>query len=187
MWVRSQPKLDVPDLQVVMLEFPFVTPELLPDLPTTNCYCIAPSVVHVESRGQVTLRSADPREAPVIDVNFLASQDDMRAMLTAIDICREMGAAEVFADFRKREILPGKRSRSEMMEFVRQATTTYFHPCGTCKMGTDRWAVVDPELRVFGVSGLRVADASVMPRVTTGNTNAPCVLIGEKATELILG
>ncbi len=187
MWTRSESARDVPDLQVAILEFPFVTPELLPDLPTTNCYCIAPSVVQVASRGQVTLRSADPSAAPVIDVNFLDSQADRNAMLAAIAICREMGASEAFADFRKREVLPGLRSRSEMMDFVRQATTTYFHPCGTCKMGTDRWAVVDPELRVYGVTGLRVADASVMPQVTTGNTNAPCVLIGEKAAEMVLG
>ena len=92
--------------------------------------------------------------------------------------------SDAFADLRKREPMPGKR-RAEMIEFIRQGATTYFHPTSTCKMGIDRQAVVDPQLRVYGVEGLRVADASIMPSVTSGNTNAPTIMIAEKAAELL--
>ena len=107
-------------------------------------------------------------------------------MLRAVELCREMGASDAFGDLRKREVMPGNLPRSEMIEFIRQAATTYFHPTSTCKMGIDDEAVVDPDLRVYGIQGLRVADASIMPRATSGNTNAPSVMIGEKAAEMIV-
>lgn len=186
LWWRSKPGLTGPDIQPVLLEFPFATPELANRLPGRNCYAIAPSVVRVASRGSVTLASSNPRDAPRIDVNFMARDADINAMLAAIELCREMGASEAFAEFRQREIMPGKLGRAEMIEFIRQGTTTYFHPTGTCKMGIDATAVVDPQLKVHGIDNLRIADASIMPSVTTGNTNAPTVMIGEKAAELIL-
>lgn len=186
MWWHSKAGLDSPDIQAVILEFPFATPELASRLPGKNCYAIAPSVVRVASRGSITLASANPRDAPLIDPNFMACDADIAAMLFAIELCRAMGASDAFAGFRKREVMPGKLSRQEMIEFIRQGATTYFHPTGTCKMGIDAEAVVDPELRVHGIENLRIADASIMPSVTTGNTNAPSVMIGEKAAELIL-
>jgi choline dehydrogenase len=171
----------------VIIEFPFVTPELAEqiDVPE-NSYAIAPSVVRPASRGTVRLRSADPADEPLIDMNYMACDADIRAMLAGVEMGREMGQTDAFRDYRKRELCPGKRSRREMIEFIRIATSTYFHPAGTCKMGVDAESVVDPELRVYGVNGLRVADASIMPSVTTGNTNAPTVMIGEKAAEMIL-
>ncbi|MCZ6766563.1 MAG: GMC family oxidoreductase N-terminal domain-containing protein [bacterium] len=185
MWWRSDPQLTSPNIQAVILEFPFATPELVGRLPSEHCYAIAPSVARPASRGTVKLVSADPSVAPAIDVNFLARDADIEAMLVAVDICREMGASSAYNDLRKREIMPGNLGRADMIEFIRQSVSTYFHPTGTCKMGIDAQSVVDPELRVCGITGLRVADASVMPTVTTGNTNAPTVMIGEMAAELV--
>ncbi len=185
LWWRSRPDMLGPDIQPVVLEFPYATPALADQLPNHNCYAIAPSVVRVASRGSVSLASADPLDAPIIDVNFMSRDADITAMLAAIDLCREMGASDAFSEFRKGEFMPGNLNRTDMIEFIRQGATTYFHPTGTCKMGIDCESVVDPQLKVYGIRGLRVADASIMPNVTTGNTNAPSVMIGEKAAELI--
>lgn len=175
-----------PDIQPVLLEFPFATPELRPHLSTTNCYCIAPTVVRPLSRGTLTITSSDPSVSPRIDVNFMSATSDVERMLEAIRLCRELGAAESFTPFRKREILPGGvEALSDTREFIKYATTTNFHPVGTCRMGRDERAVVDPELRVHGVEGLRVADASVMPEITSGNTNAPTIMIAERAADFI--
>jgi choline dehydrogenase len=186
LWWKSNSRLLGPDIQPVLIEFPFATPELAEHVPP-NCYAIAPSLVRPASRGRVTLTSADPAVSPAIDMNYLARDADVNALLFAIDLCRELGAARAFRDWRKREVIPGPLDRAAMIDFVRLSTTTYFHPTSTCKMGTDEDAVVDPELRVHGLTGLRVADASIMPSVTTGNTNAPSVMIGEKAARMILG
>jgi choline dehydrogenase len=107
--------------------------------------------------------------------------------MQALELSRDLGASTAYAPFRKREVLPGKLNRSARANFVRMSTTTFFHPSSSCRMGKDTNSVVDSLLRVHGVSGLRVADASIMPRVTTGNTNAPTILIAEKAADMILG
>ncbi len=184
LWWKSDPKLFVPDIQPVLVEFPFITQELAAGVPQ-NCYTIAPSLVRPASRGHVKLTSRDPAAVLEIDTNYLACDADIQALLMTIDLCREMGAAHAFDDWRKREVLPGARDRAGMIEFVRLSASTYFHPAGTCKMGIDELSVVDPHLRVHGVSSLRVADASIMPAVTTGNTNAPSVMIGEKVALLL--
>jgi choline dehydrogenase len=192
LWACTEaPSLDpspnpAPDIQPVLLEFPFATPELRSRLSTTNCYCIAPTVVRPESRGELTIVSADPDIAPLVDVNFLSRDADLRKMLAAVKLCRELGNAPAFDAFRKREVMPGNTPNDQsLIDFVRDATTTYFHPVGTCRMGSDERAVVDPQLRVRGVEGLRVVDASVMPRITSGNTNAPTIMIAEKAAEFL--
>jgi choline dehydrogenase len=186
MWWKSMPGLSGPDIQAMLLEFPYATPALADRLPSANCYTIAPLVVRPASRGSLTLASANFKDSPIIDVNFMACDADIQAMLVAIELCREMGASDAFAPFRGKEVMPGSLSRSDMIEFIRMSTTTCFHPVGTCKMGIDPDAVVDPRLKVCGIEGLRVADASIMPAVTCGNTNAPSVMIGEKAVELLL-
>jgi choline dehydrogenase len=186
MWWKTRPELSGPDIQAVLLEFPYATPALADQLPNANCYTIAPLVMRPASRGSIRLASANFKVAPLIDVNFMACDSDIAEMLVAIDMCRDMGASEAFTPFRKQEVMPRKLSRKDMIEFIRMSTTTCFHPVGTCKMGVDRDAVVDPTLKVRGIEGLRVADASIMPTVTSGNTNAPTVMIGEKAAEMIL-
>ena len=185
MWWKSDPQLEAPNIQPVVLEFPFVTADLAHLLPNQNCYAIAPSIICPESRGSVTITSADPLAVPIIDVNYYASDTDVNAMLFAIDLCREMGASPAFDDLRKREVMPGKLGRHDMIETLKKGATTYFHPVGTCRMGSDADAVVDARLRVHGITGLRIADASIMPTVTRGNTNAPSVMIGEQAAAFI--
>jgi choline dehydrogenase len=143
--------------------------------------------VRPASRGSIKLRSADPAVPPAIDPNYLAQEADMQALLFAIELCRDLGASAAFRPFRKREVLPGSLDRVRMREFVRASATTFFHPTGSCRMGIDRGAVVDPELRVYGIDGLRVVDASIMPSIPSGNTNAPTIMVAEKAVQLILG
>ena len=186
MWCKSQPGLSGPDIQALLLEFPYATPALADRLPNANCYTIAPLVVRPASRGSIRLASTNFKEAPIIDVNFLARDSDIEVMLAAIEMCRDMGASDAFTEFRKREVMPGNLSRSDMIEFMRISTTTCFHPVGTCKMGIDGEAVVDPCLKVRGIEGLRVADASIMPSITSGNTNAPTIMIAEKAADMLL-
>lgn len=185
LWWKSDSRLLGPDIQPVFIEFPLASPELASRLPHDQCYTISPSVVRPASRGTVKLTSADPTAAPIIDVNFLSRDADITAMLAAVELCRNIGASDAFAAFRAREVMPGPLSRTAMIDFIRNSVSTYFHPTSTCKMGTNPMCVVDPQLRVYGIDGLRVADASIMPNVTSGNTNAPSVMIGEKAAELL--
>ena len=187
LWWKSDSRLTAPDIQPVLVEFPLATPDVAARLPHDRCYTICPSVVRPASRGAVTLASADSAVAPIIDVNFLSSDADMRAMHAAVALCRELGAADAFARFGAREVMPGPLGHVDMADFIRQTASTYFHPTSTCCMGYGPACVVDPALRVHGIDGLRVADASIMPTVTSGNTNAPSVMIGEKASELITG
>ncbi|MBL8812386.1 MAG: GMC family oxidoreductase N-terminal domain-containing protein [Planctomycetaceae bacterium] len=185
LWWKSNPALTGPDIQPVFLEFPLATPELAGQLPGPNCYTISPSVVRPASRGSVTLASSDPTVSPVIDVNFLECDADVRAMIAAVELCREIGNSDAFYAFRKREVMPGPLAKNEMVRFARNAVSTYFHPTSTCTMGPGKECVVDHTLRVHGLESLRIADASIMPNVTSGNTNAPSVMIGEKLVDLI--
>ena len=185
LWWKSDSRLLGPDIQPVFIEFPLATPNLASRLPGDQCYTISPNVVRPASRGTVQLASADPLAAPIIDVNFLSRDIDLHAMLAAVDLCREIGASDAFKPFRAREVMPGPLGREEMITFIRHAVTTYFHPTSTCQMGHSPMCVVDHELKVHGLVGLRIADASIMPHVTSGNTHAPSVMIGEKAAQLI--
>lgn len=151
-------------------------------------YTITPGIVRPLSRGTLRLASADPEAAPLVDPNMLAEAYDLEALVDAVELCREIGASAAFDDWRKAETAPGPgaRTRDDLRAYVRRAISTYQHQVGTCRMGLDSLSVVDPSLRVHGVPGLRVADASIMPAVPSGNTNAPSIMIGEKASDLIL-
>jgi len=183
LWWRSQPGLACPDIQPVFHEFPVVTPELGPA--PENGYSIVPGLVRPASRGSVRLTSADPAAPPAIDLNYLGCQADLDPLLVAVELSREIGASPAFSAFRKREVMPGRQSRAERVAWIRQATTCFFHPTSSCRMGIDDRSVVDPRLRVHGIAGLRVADASIMPEITSGPTNAPAILIGEQASRFI--
>ncbi len=185
LWWKSDSRLLGPDIQPVFIEFPLASPELAWRLPSNQCYTISPSVVRPTSRGTVKLKSSNPTTAPVIDVNFLSRDADVKAMLCAVELCREIGASDAFRAFRAREVMPGRLCQADMIEFIRNSVSTYFHPTSTCKMGHTPMCVVDHELKVHGIDGLRIADASIMPNVTSGNTNAPSIMIGEKAFDLI--
>ncbi|WAC90366.1 GMC family oxidoreductase [Mycobacterium sp. Aquia_213] len=154
-----------------------------------NGYTIAPGIIRPRSRGTLRLASADPATPPQCDPNVLAEPYDIEALVDAVEICREIGASSAFRDWRYAEVAPGPaaRTRDHLRAYVRRAVGSYHHQVGTCRMGVDDDAVVAPDLRVRGVDGLRVADASVMPSITAGNTNAPAIMIGEKASDLIAG
>jgi len=146
-------------------------------------------VLRPASRGRLTLRSALPADPPCIQPCYLSEPRDLEVLLEGIRISRAIIAAAPFARFRGRELFPGEglSTRAELEAIVRRKAETIYHPAGSCRMGRDAGAVVDPELRVQGVERLRVADASVMPRLIGGNTNAPTIMIAEKAADLILG
>ncbi|ASP36059.1 choline dehydrogenase [Labrenzia sp. VG12] len=144
-----------------------------------------------KSRGHVKLTSADPREKPSILFNYMSHEDDWEDFRTCIRLTREIFSQEAFADYRGKEIQPGDQVQSDedLNNFIREHVESAYHPCGTCRMGAkdDPMAVVDPECRVIGVDGLRVADSSIFPQITNGNLNAPSIMVGEKASDHILG
>lgn len=146
------------------------------------------NVSRPKSRGEIRLRSANPFDKPAVDPRYLTDRRDLDLTIDAVLACREIATAEAFQALGVREIWPGEaaRSRPQIEAFVRTMASTIWHPSGSCKMGTDATAVVDPALRVHGVEGLRVADASIMPTVVSANTNATCIMIGEKAASLVL-
>jgi choline dehydrogenase len=143
-----------------------------------------------KSRGQVTLRSADPADLPKIEFNYMSHPEDWEDFRTCIRLTREIFAQPAFDEYRGHEIQPGDAAQSddELDAFIREHAESAYHPCGTCKMGdrNDPMAVVDPATRVIGVEGLRVADSSIFPQVTNGNTNGPSLMVGEKAADHIL-
>jgi choline dehydrogenase len=145
------------------------------------------ALTHPQSVGSVNLRSLDPKEPPMIRLNYLQSQSDVQKLVDAVKLMRQLFQASDFDPFRGREVAPGADVMSDeaLEAYIRETCGTVFHPIGTCKMGTDPMAVVDSELRVYGVEGLRVVDASIMPTIITGHTNAPTIMIGEKAADLI--
>ena len=128
-----------------------------------------------------------PRRAIHLDPRYLSEPADLNALVHSLEVSIEILESAAFAKWRKRSVWPKAKTRAEREQWVRQTCETYHHQAGTCKMGIDAMSVVDPQLRVYGIEGLRVADASIMPAVTSGNTNAPAIMIGEKAADLIRG
>jgi choline dehydrogenase len=188
-FAHSEPGLPAPDLQLHVLPVPYTNQGL--DDPARRAMTVLVGLVDVASRGRIRLRSADPRHRPAIDPGYLADERDSRALAAGLKMAREFVTAKPMADICSSELAPGAhvRSDAELLQYVRDSVVTLYHPVGTCSMGGEsRWnSVVDPELRVRGVSGLRVVDASVMPFVPRGNTNAPTIAIAERAADLIAG
>lgn len=184
---KSDSALDTPDLQPFQIEVPFtseVTERQFDVVP--GAWSMAPGLVRPKSRGRVTLASNNPLDNAKIDAAFLSHPDDVVALLRGIELCREIGNSTMMKEFVKREIMPGKLGKTAMTNFLRNATGTYFHESCTCKMGRDENSVVDSKLRVRGVEGLAIADASIMPRVSTGNTMASTVVVGERMADFLL-
>ena len=172
-----------PDLQ--LLHSPAVPAPLAAAIPVPPPACVfVPVLVQPYSRGYVALRSAKPEDAPIIDPNYLQCAVDVQALVRAVEIVRALAGTQAFSDYNAAELAPGPGA--DQVAYVRGNASTLWHPVGTCKMGRDALAVVDPQLRVHGVEGLRVVDASIMPNVPSGNTYAACVMIGEKAADMLL-
>ena len=156
---------------------------ILPDMGGPICIFL-PILVQAESRGEVTLRSGNPMDAPLVNPNYLTERADVEVLVKAIEIVRALAGTPKFLELNGGEMMPGEGA--DLEQYIRNQCSTLWHPAGTCKMGRDNMSVVDPELKVHGITGLRVADASVMPTVTSGNTVAACFMIGEKAADMIL-
>jgi choline dehydrogenase len=185
---KSDASLPSPDLQPFQIEVPYASEVTGAQYkPPAGAWSIAPGLVRPKSRGRVTLASANPADLARVDGAFLTHPDDVKALLKGIALCREIGNSAAMKDFVKREVMPGPLGAKEMANFLRNAAGTYFHESCTCRMGRDEMAVVDGKLSVRGVEGLSIADASVMPRVSTGNTMAPTVVIGERMADILLG
>ncbi|MBD2248358.1 GMC family oxidoreductase N-terminal domain-containing protein [Nostoc sp. FACHB-888] len=187
LFLHTEGNLDAaPDLQFLFGPVVLVPPSYTHSGSGFTSFVCLP---HPQNIGSVSLRSPDPKDAPVIQMNFLQSEADVQKLVAGIKLLRNLFGASAFDEFRGEEIAPGadKQSDPALVAYVREACDTVYHPVGTCKMGIDSMAVVDPELRVHGIEGLRVVDASIMPTITTGNTNAPTIMIGEKAADLIKG
>ena len=182
---KSNSAIDTPDLQCIIGTAPFLSPDVSCPETTGACWSIVPGLVRPISRGQVRLTGPDPMHPVDIDTNLLSEPADLKAAIRSVEFCREIGNSAARSSRTTREVLPGNLSRSELENFVRNAVIPFWHYTCTAKMGRDETSVVDASLRVHGIEGLRIADGSIMPRVTTGNTMAPCVVIGERAAAMI--
>ena len=192
-FLKSDSSLPIPDLQLLFINAP---PEAGPWLPPfwrayADGFACRPVPLRPQSRGTLTLASTDPRAPVHVDMNFLSRDADLKLMRTGLRLAREIFRQAPLRDFIAAETAPGldKLSDGDLDAYIRASATTVYHPLGTCKMGvdSDETAVVDPELKVRGIEGLRVVDASVMPDLTGGNINAPVIMIAEKAADLIRG
>ncbi|OBJ85881.1 oxidoreductase [Mycobacterium sp. 1245852.3] len=183
----SNPRLDAPDLFCCQAAAPFASPEIAAqfgELPT-SCWTLAGSLTHPRSRGTVRLGGSAPDDPPRLNVNSLSDPDDLELAVSCVEFLRDLGSSAALRPFVKRELMPGNLQGDELRAFVRNAVVPFWHSSGTAKLGDDSLSVVGSDLRVHGIENLRVADASIMPRITSGNTMAPCVVIGERAAEYI--
>ena len=184
-FVRSRDGLAAPDIQLHFMPYTYTAERKLHKRPgmTIVAYQMRP-----ESRGSVHICSSDAAIAPAIDFNFLASELDQQVTIQAVRWTRKIVNANALDALRGSEFKPGVavHDDDEILDWVRRTAESAYHPVGTCKMGTDAAAVVDPRLRVHGITGLRVADASIMPSLVSGNTNAACMMIGERAAAMVL-
>jgi choline dehydrogenase len=188
-FIRSQPGVEYPDIQYHFL--PLAVRYDGKAAAEGHGFQVHVGPMRSKSRGTVRLKSADPKQAPEIRFNYMSHPDDWAEFRACVRLTREIFEQSAFAEYKGYEIQPGAgvQSDAEIDAFIREHAESAFHPCGTARVGRadDEMAVVDPELRVIGVEGLRVADSSIFPRVTNGNLNAPSIMTGEKAADHVLG
>ncbi len=191
-FVRTSQAADVPDLQLHLLPWSYVSPNqdapIRHDVDPRTSITLLSTLIYPKSRGTLRLASGDPLAAPLIDPQYLAERADLEVLAEGSEMVREIMAGAAMGGHVKEEIHPGAHLKGEALrqEILNRATSVY-HGVGTCRMGVDERAVVGPDLKVRGIEGLRVADASIMPSITGGNTNAPAIMIGERAADFILG
>lgn len=185
-YLRTDSALSTPNLLLMFVSFPFSSFALPPS--PSNGYTILPCIMQPKSKGSITLRSNNPTDYPIIDPNYFSEQEDLKTLMEGFDTAREIGANKELSEWRKREVYPAKywKTAASRQEFTQQAANTFFHPVGTCAMGSLEESVVDSNLCVRGVENLRVIDASVMPRIPSAPTNAAVLAIAEKAADMIL-
>jgi choline dehydrogenase-like flavoprotein len=185
-WDSGLGDLDGPDLFACLGAFPMATPENIAKygLPQ-NSWILFGSPTHPKSRGRLRLSGPGPTDPIRIEANALSDPHDLKTAIACIETLREIGNSADLRPFVKREVMPGDLTGDELETYLRNAVTTYWHESGTAKMGRDPMSVVDGHLKVYGIENLRVADASIMPRITSGNTMAPCVVIGERAAQFL--
>jgi choline dehydrogenase len=185
LWWRSRPGLVAPDVQPIHFSVPLYEPWM--EGPT-EAFSLMAGMIRPMSRGTIRLSGTSPQDELLIDPHTLECEADLRTLEEAVLLCREIGAAPALRAWGAGELYPGLgvAECADLRDWVRKTAITYHHQVGTCKMGIDADAVVDPELRVYGIEGLRVADASVMPTVPSGNTNAPSIMIGERVSDFFL-
>jgi choline dehydrogenase len=183
---KSKAGLDSPDLFACQAEVPKSTQENAArfGLPAAG-WTLFGAVSHPKSKGHLRLTGRDPSDPIHIEANTLADPEDMKAAIACVKLCREIGNSTPLRPFVKREVMPGNLKGAELERFIRDAATSFWHETCTAKMGRDEMSVVDGKLKVYGVQNLRVTDGSILPRITTGNTMAPCVIIGERAAEIL--
>jgi choline dehydrogenase len=183
----SDSALSSPDLQTCQAEFPKSssaenTARFSPPQAGWNLFG---GLLQPKSRGRVRLSGPGPLDPVEVHANMLSDPDDLKAAVACVELCRAVGNSPALREFTKREVMPGNLKGSELEHFIRDAASSYWHQTCTAKMGQDAMSVVDGRLKVYGIERLRVADGSVMPRITTGNTQAPCVIIGERASDIL--
>ena len=183
LFFRSTRDAYSPDTHALLATAAVGTAEIKP----TEGFSIRIGLVRPRSRGRIRITSADLNAPLLIDPDYLSATADLATLCAAVEHCRAIGLARGLSEWRKREVPRVPRGRGELSDFVAQNIGSYWHPVGTCAMGVDTAAVVDPSLRVYGTTRLRVADASIMPTITSGNTNAPTIVIAERAVEMIRG
>jgi choline dehydrogenase len=183
---KSESGIDTPNLQACQGQFPFSSAENAArfGLPESGWSLFA-GVVRPKSRGHIRLTGPNPLDPVQIEANLLSHPDDLKAAIACVELCREIGNSAALRPFAKREVMPGNLKGAALENFIRDAAVTYHHQTCTAKMGRDSMSVVDGRLKVYGIDNLSIADGSIMPRVTTGNTMAPCVIIGERAAEVL--
>jgi choline dehydrogenase-like flavoprotein len=186
-FLKTTEGLDRPNTQVVFQ--PARRNQSTFPLPLGHGFAISAVLLFPKSRGRVALSSSDPHAAPIIDPNILGAPEDFEPLLWGLKLARRIFATPAFAPYKATEFLPGSKVEGDdaLRQYLRATTATVYHPAGTCRMGVDDAAVVTPELKVRGIDGLRVIDASIFPKLMGGNPNAPVVMIAEKASDMILG
>jgi choline dehydrogenase len=185
---KSSPAAPKSDLMLVPVQVGIETDEIKSQYPMPpNSFCVFVALIDVKSRGYLAMQSSAPDGPLEIQPNLVREPEDMAAMVIAIELCMDLASQPALRNIIKSWVAPSKRlNRQGIIAFIKDACSTYFHPVGTCAMGIGKEAVVNPELNVYGVEGLRIADASIMPKITTANTNAPTLMIGEFAAKLVL-
>jgi choline dehydrogenase len=171
---------DTPNLQTTQAPIMGGLRRMRPNLPPSG-WIMLPAVIRTKSQGRIHVTGTDPLDPPDIEANLLAHPDEVKALSDALEICRDIGNSAALRPFLKQEVFPGKIKRSAMESFIRDNAMSWWHQSGTAKMGRDALSVVDSKLKVYGIMNLRIADASIMPRVVSGNTMGPCIIIGERA------